>query len=66
MIKHIVQGHPVCVTVTLVCELLLERESIKWRKVAWQLDGIVVARSLFHSSMNYRSVMIFGQAEEIT
>ncbi len=31
-----------------------------------QLDGIVVARSLFHSSMNYRSVVIFGKAEEIT
>ena len=30
------------------------------------LDGIVVARSLFHSSMNYRSVVIFGQADEVT
>lgn len=26
------------------------------------LDGIVAARSAFHSSMNYRSVMIFGTA----
>jgi nitroimidazol reductase NimA-like FMN-containing flavoprotein (pyridoxamine 5'-phosphate oxidase superfamily) len=26
------------------------------------LDGIVLARSAFHSSMNYRSVMIFGNA----
>ncbi|MDX1460025.1 MAG: pyridoxamine 5'-phosphate oxidase family protein [Xanthomonadales bacterium] len=26
------------------------------------LDGLVYARSAFHSSMNYRSVMIFGQA----
>jgi len=26
------------------------------------LDGIVLARSAFHSSMNYRSVMVFGQA----
>jgi nitroimidazol reductase NimA-like FMN-containing flavoprotein (pyridoxamine 5'-phosphate oxidase superfamily) len=26
------------------------------------LDGIVLARSSFHSSMNYRSVMVFGQA----
>ena len=25
------------------------------------LDGIVLARSLFHSSMNYRSVVIFGR-----
>lgn len=29
------------------------------------LDGIVLARSAFHSSMNYRSVMIFGTATEI-
>lgn len=26
------------------------------------LDGLVLARSAFHSSMNYRSVIIFGQA----
>ncbi|MDB9527028.1 pyridoxamine 5'-phosphate oxidase family protein [Oscillatoria sp. CS-180] len=26
------------------------------------LDGIVVARSLFHYSMNYRSVVLFGRA----
>jgi len=29
-------------------------------------DGLVFARSAFHSSMNYRSVMIFGQAQAIT
>jgi nitroimidazol reductase NimA-like FMN-containing flavoprotein (pyridoxamine 5'-phosphate oxidase superfamily) len=27
------------------------------------LDGLVVARSAFHQSVNYRSVMIFGQAQ---
>ena len=26
------------------------------------LDGLVLARSAFHSSMNYRSVMVFGNA----
>lgn len=26
------------------------------------VDGLVLARSAFHSSMNYRSVMVFGQA----
>ena len=26
------------------------------------LDGLVLARSAFHSSMNYRSVMVFGKA----
>jgi len=29
------------------------------------LDGIVVARSVFHSSMNYRSVVILGRAEAV-
>lgn len=27
------------------------------------VDGLVVARSLFHHSMNYRSVVLFGKAE---
>jgi uncharacterized protein len=30
------------------------------------LDGIVLARSTFHHSINYRSVVIFGSATEIT
>lgn len=30
------------------------------------LDGLVLARSVFHHSMNYRSVIIFGKGEEIT
>jgi nitroimidazol reductase NimA-like FMN-containing flavoprotein (pyridoxamine 5'-phosphate oxidase superfamily) len=30
------------------------------------LDGLVLARSAFHHSMNYRSVMLFGRAERIT
>lgn len=30
------------------------------------LDGIVLARSNFDSSMNYRSVVIFGVAQEVT
>lgn len=29
------------------------------------LDGLVLARSAFHHSANYRSVMVFGQAELI-
>lgn len=29
------------------------------------LDGLVLARSAFHSSMNYRSVMVFGRARLI-
>jgi len=30
------------------------------------LDGLVLARSAFNSSMNYRCVMIFGQATAVT
>lgn len=41
MLKHIAEGNPLCVTVTLV-------------------DGVVLARSVFHSSMNYRSAVLFG------
>ncbi len=29
------------------------------------IDGLVLARSAFHHSMNYRSVMIFGTAERV-
>ena len=29
------------------------------------LDGLVMARSAFHHSMNYRSVVIFGKATEV-
>ena len=30
------------------------------------LDGLVLARSAFHHSMNYRSVMLFGRAQRVT
>jgi nitroimidazol reductase NimA-like FMN-containing flavoprotein (pyridoxamine 5'-phosphate oxidase superfamily) len=30
------------------------------------LDGLVLARSAFHHSMNYRSVVVFGTATEVT
>jgi uncharacterized protein len=30
------------------------------------IDGIVLARSAFHHSVNYRSVIAFSQAEEVT
>jgi nitroimidazol reductase NimA-like FMN-containing flavoprotein (pyridoxamine 5'-phosphate oxidase superfamily) len=30
------------------------------------IDGMVLARSAFHHSMNYRSVVVFGRAEVIT
>ncbi len=43
MLRHLEQGVPVCITVTLV-------------------DGLVLARSVFNHSMNYRSVVILGTA----
>lgn len=30
------------------------------------IDGLVLARSALHHSMNYRSVVLFGRAEEVT
>ena len=45
------------------------------RALAWEkdvcvtvtlIDGLVLARSAFHHSINYRSVMIFGKAKLIT
>jgi nitroimidazol reductase NimA-like FMN-containing flavoprotein (pyridoxamine 5'-phosphate oxidase superfamily) len=30
------------------------------------LDGFVMAKSAFHHSVNYRSVVVFGTAEEVT
>ncbi len=30
------------------------------------VDGLVLARSAFHHSMNYRSVVVFGKAEEVS
>lgn len=30
------------------------------------LDGLVLARSVFHHSINYRSVVIYGEGEEVT
>jgi nitroimidazol reductase NimA-like FMN-containing flavoprotein (pyridoxamine 5'-phosphate oxidase superfamily) len=29
------------------------------------LDGLILARSIFHHSMNYRSVVVFGRAAEV-
>lgn len=43
MLRGVISGIPVCVTVTLI-------------------DGIVLARSIFNHSMNYRSVVALGNA----
>lgn len=46
MLRYIQEGHPICLTMTLV-------------------DGIVLARSVFHHSINYRSAVLFGRGELI-
>ncbi len=46
MLKSLLTGIEVCMTVTL-------------------LDGLVLARSAYHHSMNYRSVVLFGTAEQV-
>jgi len=46
MLRSLITGIEVCLTVTL-------------------LDGLVMARSAFHHSMNYRSVVIFGTASVV-
>lgn len=46
MLRHLDEGVPVCVTVTL-------------------LDGLVLARSVFNHSMNYRSVVVLGTATAV-
>lgn len=46
----------------------LMQEMLNGQKVCisvTHLDGIVLARSLFHSSVNYRSVVLFGKAEQV-
>jgi len=42
------------------------RESIPICVTVTLLDGLVLARSAFHHSMNYRSVVILGMACEVT
>lgn len=46
LLGGLVEGVPVCLTVTL-------------------LDGLVLARSAFHHSVNYRSVVVLGQARAL-
>jgi len=46
LLKHIEEGHPVCVEVTIV-------------------DGLVLARSVFNHSVNYRSVVLFGKGRPV-
>ena len=47
LLKHVEDGHPVCVEATIV-------------------DGLVLARSVFHHSVNYRSVVLFGTGRLVT
>lgn len=42
------------------------REGVPACVTITHLDGLVMARSAFHHSVNYRSVMLFGRAEMVT
>ncbi len=42
------------------------REGVEACVTVTILDGLVLARSAFHHSMNYRSVVVFGKAEEVS
>ncbi len=44
----------------------LSKDSVPVCVTVTLLDGLVVARSAFHSSMNYRSVMVLGNATLLT
>lgn len=44
---------------------LREAERAEICLTATLLDGLVLARSAFHHSVNYRSVVVFGQAEPV-
>ena len=46
--------------------LLNLRDGIPLCVTVTLLDGVVLARSAFHHSMNYRSVVILGTATEVT
>jgi nitroimidazol reductase NimA-like FMN-containing flavoprotein (pyridoxamine 5'-phosphate oxidase superfamily) len=42
------------------------REGIEMCLTATLVDGLVLARSVFHHSINYRSVMVYGRAAAVT
>jgi hypothetical protein len=46
--------------------LLALKEGIPVCLTVTHLDGLVLARSAFHHSMNYRSAVVFGTARELT
>jgi uncharacterized protein len=46
--------------------LVLGTESAKFCFTVTLVDGIVLARSAFHHSINYRSVVVYGEGREVT
>jgi uncharacterized protein len=46
--------------------LRTQREGIPVCLTVSHIDGLVVARSAFHHSLNYRAVMVFGNAAVVT
>ena len=46
--------------------LVLGSEGVPMSACVTLIDGLVYARSAFHHSMNYRSVVVLGRAREVT
>jgi uncharacterized protein len=79
-VGFVVAGHPVVIPTTYARdgERLILHGSVASRMLqhlaagveacvtVTLLDGLVLARSAFHHSMNYRSVVVFGVARELT
>lgn len=60
-------GHDLLVHGSVVSRLITNlADGVPCCVTVTHLDGLVLARSSFHSSMNYRSVMVFGKAIAVT
>ena len=62
---HARVGRHVYIHGSAASRTLREAERAEVCLTATLLDGLVLARSAFHHSVNYRSVVLFGQAERI-
>lgn len=49
-----------------ISRTMLESEGARVCLTVTHLDGLVLARSAFHHSANYRSVLVFGEPEAVT
>lgn len=62
---HARVGDQVYIHGSAASRTLREAERSEICLTATLLDGLVLARSAFHHSVNYRSVVVFGQGEQV-